>query len=126
MKNTEWKVAGLVMALVGAASLAAAEQGKECEKCGHKGKRPSREEMMKRFDADGDGQLSESERAALREEMGKHKGGHPEGKRPSREEMMKRFDADGDGQLNEAERAELHKAFEEHRRAQGQQGGRTE
>ena len=119
MKNTEWKVAGLVMALMGAASLAAAEQGKQCKNCGHKGGgegRPSREQVMQRFDVDGDGQLRETERAALCAEMGKRKGGHPNGERPSREEMMKRFDADGDGQLNEAERVALHKAVREHRR----------
>jgi hypothetical protein len=120
MNKMEWKVAGLVVALIGTASLATAEQEKQCKKCGNKGQgeRPSREQMMQRFDTDGDGQLSESERTALQEEMGKRKGGHPGGERPSREEVMKRFDADGDGQLSESERASLHKAFEERRRKQ--------
>ena len=129
-----WRVAGLVMALMGASTLVDAGQEKQCEEGGQGGKggkggqggqpgreRPSREEMMKRFDADGDGQLSEEDRAALREEMGRQDGGQPGGERPSREEMMKRFDADGDGQLSEEERVALQEAFEARRRGRRQQ-----
>lgn len=93
---------------------------------------PSREEMMKRFDKDGDGQLSEEERTAMREAMaaqfGNRQGargegqpgaaaneGQPEGarsqNRPNREEMMKRFDKNGDGQLDDEERAAMREVF---------------
>ena len=128
MKKTKWKVAGLVMALMGVASLAPAEQENQCKKCGSKGEgeRPNREQMMQRFDADGDGQLNEAERAALHEEMGKRKKGKHGGQRPSREEIMQRFDVDGDGQLNESERAALHKDIELRRQKHKPQGERTE
>ncbi|MAN36419.1 MAG: hypothetical protein CMI21_02155 [Opitutae bacterium] len=55
--------------------------------------RPSREEVMKKFDKDGDGKLSESERAELRKTM-----------EARRKEFMAKFDKDGDGKLNEEER----------------------
>ena len=49
------------------------------EKGGKKGGgpegRPSREEVMKKFDKDGDGKLSEEERAAARKSMGARRGG---------------------------------------------------
>ena len=93
MKKQVWKVSGLLMALVGALTMADASQGKHGSKgdCDGKGERPDREQMMKKYDKDGDGQLSEDERAALRADMGKN-----HGKRPSRDEMMKKYDADGD------------------------------
>lgn len=64
------------------------------------------EEMMKRFDKNGDGQLDEEERNAMRESFGGMRGqGGPGGPGGSnREEMMKRFDKNGDGQLDEEER----------------------
>ena len=40
---------------------------------GKEGKKPSHEEILKRFDKDQDGKLSEEERAAMREELGKHR-----------------------------------------------------
>ena len=55
--------------------------------------RPSREEVMKKFDKDGDGKLSEDERAEARKAM-----------EARRAEMIEKFDKDGDGKLNEDER----------------------
>lgn len=55
--------------------------------------RPSREEVMKKFDKDGDGKLSEDERAEARKAM-----------EARRAEMIEKFDKDGDGKLNEEER----------------------
>lgn len=73
--------------------------------------RPSREEMIKRFDTNGDGKLDQTEREALRAEMEKNRGAGPEDRAgpggPLRERAIERFDKDGDGKLNEAERAEL-------------------
>ena len=46
--------------------------------------------MMAKYDADGDGELSETERKAAHEAR--------------RAEVLAKFDADGDGELNEAER----------------------
>ena len=69
--------------------------------------------MLKRFDTDGDGKLSEQERrAAMKARAGstKKRGDAPTG-RPgqqlNREEILKKFDTDGDGRLSEEERAAL-------------------
>lgn len=65
-----------------------------------------RREFMSRFDTDGDGVISESERAAIREAMMERR----------REEMLQRmlprFDLDGDGVLNDAERKAAEEALE--------------
>ncbi|MEK9632957.1 MAG: EF-hand domain-containing protein [Opitutae bacterium] len=76
--------------------------------------RPSREEVMKKFDKDGDGKLSEEEKAELRKAIAQ-RGGRPGGRRPP-PELMKKFDKDGDGKLSESERAELRKTMEERRK----------
>jgi hypothetical protein len=65
-----------------------------------------RREFMARFDTDGDGVISESERAAIREAMMERR----------REDMLRRmtprFDADGDGVLNDEERKAAEEALE--------------
>ena len=55
------------------------------------GRRDRRAERMKRWDKDGDGQLSDEERAAMREDRKKR--------------MLERLDTDGDGVVSEEERA---------------------
>ncbi|MCX8107304.1 MAG: efflux RND transporter periplasmic adaptor subunit, partial [Verrucomicrobiae bacterium] len=87
------------------------------------------EQMLKEFDKDGDGQLSESEREAMRETLAARFGamggqGGPGGagmvgggQRFNREEMLKRFDTNGDGELDETERAAMREAM------RGQGGG---
>ena len=82
---------------------------------------PRMQEMIKRFDKDGDGKLNEEEKAAARAEMRKEGGGRPGGGR-MHEEILKRFDKDGDGKLNDAERAAFEKAWDE-RMKNGGQGG---
>jgi hypothetical protein len=62
-----------------------------------------RERMLERFDTDGDGQLSEDERAEARASM--------------RERMLDRFDANGNGELDDDERAV---ARQEMRRRRGE------
>ena len=59
--------------------------------------RPDRGEMLKKFDKDGDGQLSEEEREAMREA----RKGEMEARRA---EMLKKYDKDGDGKLSMEER----------------------
>ena len=68
---------------------------------------------MKKFDKDGDGKLSEEEKAELRKAIAQR--GRPGGRRPP-PELMKKFDKDGDGKLSESERAELRKTMEERRK----------
>jgi Ca2+-binding EF-hand superfamily protein len=115
---------GLALALFASPSFA--QDGDKPER---KGERPSREDMMKKFDKDGDGQLNEAERKAAREAMQRRRGGakgkRGDGKRggkdgkgrrrgPSRADILKKFDKDGDGKLNEAEQ----KAAREHMKKQ--------
>lgn len=87
---------------------------------GRRGGPPS-EEMLKRFDKDGDGQLNDEERQAMREAMrtrfgggqgpgpgfGTNMGGMGRRGGALPEEILKQFDKDGDGKLNEEERQAL-------------------
>ena len=59
-----------------------------------------REEMVKKFDKDGDGKLSDEEKAAAKTEM-----------EAKRAEMHKEFDKDGDGKLSDDERKAMHEAY---------------
>lgn len=63
-----------------------------------------RKKALKEFDADGDGTLSEDERAQMREAMQKRR-------QERRTEMLKKFDADGDGKLSPEERKEMRKSM---------------
>jgi Ca2+-binding EF-hand superfamily protein len=125
MKTTNWKVIGLFMALAGAATLANAEpeqggprdgdgsgveQPRQRRGQGDRKGKPSREEILKKYDKDGDGELSEEELKQLREDRLKE-GGRQQGRRPSREEMLERFDKDGDGELSEEERQAMREAM---------------
>lgn len=56
-----------------------------------------RAEFMKRYDKDGDGEINEEERAAMREEFEKRR-------EEARAEMLKQYDKDGDGEMSEEER----------------------
>lgn len=64
------------------------------------------QELVRRFDKDGDGKLSEDEKAAARAEMRTENGPRKE----NRKKLLKRFDKDGDGKLSEEEKAEAKKA----------------
>jgi hypothetical protein len=68
--------------------------------------------ILERFDADGDGELSETERAAARSAM-------EERRAEMRRRVLERFDADGDGQLSEDER----QAARRHMPQRGNQAG---
>ena len=66
---------------------------------------PSREAMkaafMKKFDKDGDGKISDEEKAAIKKAFEARKAA-----------FMKKFDKDGDGKLSDEEKAAIKKAFE--------------
>ena len=72
--------------------------------------RPSREEVMKKFDKDGDGKLSKEEKAELRKQMAERGAG-----RKIPPFIMQKFDKDGDGKLSQDERADARKAMEARR-----------
>lgn len=76
-----------------------------------------RAQMLQQFDQDGDGELSESERAAMREQFG-NRGGQ-RGGNFDREEFMKRFDVNGDGEIDDSEREAMRQQFG------GRRGGRS-
>lgn len=82
-----------------------------------------RARMLERFDTDGDGQLSDSERVAAREARGQNgrRGADSEARRA---EILGEFDADGDGQLNESERQALRESGKYRRGGRGGPEGR--
>ena len=63
-------------------------------------------EMLKKFDKDGDGKLSDTEKTTLRAEMQNRRGGRERKQwtAEQRDEMLKKFDTDGDGKLSQEER----------------------
>ena len=97
------------------------------EERGRRGEPFDREAMLKRFDADGDGELNDAEREKMRDfilqSLQERPGGNrPEGDRPGQPpggapggrgggpgrqdlEVVAQFDKDGDGKLNDEERA---------------------
>jgi len=91
-----------------------------------------REEMLKQFDKDGDGELNDGERRAMfeaiRERMGRGGfrppgfGGGRGGSPFQREKLIPKFDADGDGKLNDSEREAARKYVQEN--IQKRMGGR--
>tara|TARA_B110000444_G_C18510929_1_gene442241 strand:+ start:92 stop:616 length:525 start_codon:yes stop_codon:yes gene_type:complete len=82
---------------------------------------PDRAEMMKQFDANGDGQLDQTEREAVRKHMesmrgdagGRGEGGQGgrsgQGRRPN---PMAEFDANSDGKLDKSERAAMREGLQ--------------
>ena len=62
--------------------------------------RPSREEVMKKFDKDGDGKLRDDEKAEIRKAMANRKP-------PAH--ILEKFDKNGDGKLCDEEKAEIRK-----------------
>jgi Ca2+-binding EF-hand superfamily protein len=97
-----------------------------------------REQILKQFDANGDGRLDEAERAKAKESFAnrKRQGNRPgQGKagqgrpgqtdqdRPNIQQLLKQFDKDGDGQLNNEERAAAREQMEKMRRGQAGKGG---
>ena len=97
-----------------------------------KGKRGEmRKKLIEKFDADGDGKLSDDEKAKAREAMKKRRGqgrsggdkarggrgkGRPGGGASAdfRKKMLEKYDADGDGKLNEEERGKARKEMQKH------------
>ena len=72
---------------------------------GRRGMPPKlREKLLEKFDANGDGHLDETERAAAKSAM--------QAKRAERkQQILAEFDVDGDGQLNAEEKAAAKEAF---------------
>ena len=69
-----------------------------------RGEKRTYEELLKKYDTDGDGKLSDEERKAMQEDF----------RRQAEEEQLAKYDTDGDGKLSDEER----KVMEEDRRSQ--------
>lgn len=81
---------------------------------GAEGKARGREVMIKRFDKNGDGKLSDDEKAEAQKVLKAKKGeARPAGKLT---EAMKKLDADGDGKLSDEEKAAGKKGLAEKRK----------
>ena len=122
MKNSRLKtsVALAALTLTSALAVSAADTDKP--------QRPSREEILQQFDANGDGQLDQTEREAVRAHMqanrpgGAGRGQGAQGARggrggpggPGGPGAIAQFDTDGDGQLSEAERTAAEPAIRAH------------
>ena len=76
--------------------------------------RAVRQQLIERYDKNGDGQLDASERASLREAMAGRGG---TAKRRAGE-LLRRFDRDGNGSLDEQERAALRRSLQNRRPGQ--------
>ena len=125
----------LLLGSAGANELGAQEKGPRgqrfqqgaAQKQGQQGQqRPDREakrqQILERFDLDGDGKLNQQEREALRAARGKHSQNGERAQRPTREQMIQRFDTDGDGKLNETERQAMRQVAQQRRGSRGRAG----
>ncbi len=97
-----------------------------------------RQQILEEFDADGDGEMSESERETAREEMRSRRGksGSKAGKgrgckecrgpdgRPDPAKLFEKYDANDDGQLSREEFLELSKAVRPRHGRHGKYGDR--
>ncbi len=63
-----------------------------------------KQKMLEKFDADGDGQLSDSEKQTARQQFEEKKAQMREEFEKRKTEILGKYDADGDGKLSEQER----------------------
>lgn len=102
MKST-W----IALATMAAATFAASAQEGERPQ---RGPRQMPAEVVKEFDKDGDGKLSDEEAKAAREALQSRR-------EEARKKMLEKYDKDGDGQLNEEERAKMREDLEARHKA---------
>jgi len=83
------------------------------------------QQMMKRFDADGDGKLSDGEKLAMQQAMAQNgwNFGMAPGGFPGEQDFLKRFDQDGDGKLDQRESMMAQQAFQKMMGYGGMRGG---
>lgn len=95
MSRQVWKTTMMAILTAAAFSTAQAVSPADGQKAEGAGKHARvRDRLMKRFDADGDGVLSDTEKAAMKS---------------AQEEMLAKYDTDKDGKLSEAERQAIPK-----------------
>ncbi|MEZ4361993.1 MAG: EF-hand domain-containing protein [Kofleriaceae bacterium] len=99
LKNAKLVIATSLFALLSTAGLAAA--GNRFAGPGGEGRKEAHARLRAEVDYNHDGQLDETERAALHEKM-------RERAQQRRAEMLGKFDANRDGKLDDAERGRMH------------------
>ena len=104
----------LFLALNVRADEPAAPAGGEGKKGDHH--HPTKEEILKKFDKDGDGKLNDEEKAAAK----------AAGKAAHEAEMLKKFDKDGDGKLSDEEKAAMPKRGKGKGKPEGKGEGKPE
>lgn len=138
MKCSAWVLAMFAAMLFSTALRADDKDGRKPEGKGDKGDRDKWEEMLKKFDKDGDGKLNDDEKANAKAFMEEHwdkekKHGksdkHDKDEKcdkeggPDHAEILKRFDKNGDGKLDEDEKTAAKAFMEKHRGEKGDGGG---
>jgi Ca2+-binding EF-hand superfamily protein len=99
----------------------------ETARSGEKGEHPRsqwREKLMEKYDTNGDGELDDQERSAMKEAWAEKRKNHKGGRRKgSWSEIRKQYDKDGDGELDDQERSAMKEAWAEKRK--NRKGGRS-
>ncbi len=75
---------------------------------------PKRQELLKKYDKNGDGKLDDDELADARAEMRKEGSGTAV-RAERQKKLLKEFDKNGDGKLDDAERAQAEKKIQQFR-----------
>ena len=85
-----------------------------------------RARLIKHFDKDGDGKLSDEEKAEMQRFIEERRKNRPhagkEGKRPSREDIIKKYDKDEDGKLSDEEKKAMQEDMAKHHPRRGGEG----
>lgn len=71
--------------------------------------------LLKKFDKDGDGKLSDDEKAAAKEFVKAHREEWKERRQDRHKKILEKFDKDGDGKLSDDEKGAAKEARKQHR-----------
>lgn len=82
-----------------------------------------RQRLLERFDTDGDGELSDTERAAAKETIQAEREAH---RAEMKARLLERFDDNGDGELDEAERETIREVLGPMIRERAERGRRDD
>ncbi len=93
----------LSLVLIGGGVARAGDAEKKADKAERHAKKKA--ELLKRFDTDGDGQLSKEEKKAMHEAL----------KKEHEAKLLERFDKDKDGKLSDEEKKAAEEAHAKHR-----------
>jgi EF hand/EF-hand domain pair len=123
-----WSCAGLLRVAVAddkaAAAKTAAPMDPQAKAFGD-WQQQMQQQMVKKFDADGDGKLSDAEKLAMQQAMAQQgwNFGMAPGGFPGEQEFLKRFDRNGDGKLDQMESMMAQQAFQKMMGHGGMHGG---